>query len=208
MERPEHATPEIDAILRAVEAICRPGSFLNGEERLFVARAAREFRLGETPTNPLLPRAVIDAVRHLAVEPWAITDSHVFEWDVAGLHKLAYLEIVSIVARMAALDAWTDGVGMPAPRLPVTVDRGFPIAVVDRAARTTTAWVPIVGVPRADTAMSALPEEAASIDDLLRTLYLPPELIMATDADSERLLSRPQIELIAARTSSINECVY
>ncbi len=201
-------TPEIDAVLRAVDSICRPGSFLNGEERLFVARATREFRSGSTPSNPLLPRAVVDAVRRLTLEPWSITDSHVFEWDIAGLHKLAYLEIISLVSRMVAVDSWTDGLGLPNARLPVRVDRGFPIAMVDRNARTTSAWVPTVGAPRADTAMSALPEEEASLFDLLRVFYLPMERVAAVDQPSKRLLSRPQIELIAARTSSLNECFY
>lgn len=201
-------TPEIDAVLRAVDSICRPGSFLNGEERLFVARAARDVRAGRQPSNPLLPRAIVDAVRRLTAEPWSVTDSHVFEWDIAGLHKLAYLEIVSIVARMAAVDAWTDGLGLPNARLPTRVDRGFPIAMVDRMARTTTAWVPTVGTPRADTAVSALPEEATSVNDLLHTFYLPGDRIAEVDRPSGRLLSRPQIELIAARTSSLNECFY
>jgi len=201
-------TPEIDAVLRAVDAICRPGSFLNGEERLFVARATREFRAGSTPSNALLPRAVVDAIRRLTLEPWTITDSHVFEWDIAGLHRLAYLEIVSVVARLTAVDCWTDGLGLPNARLPIRIDRGFPIAMVDRTARTTTAWVPTVGAPRADTALSALPEEAASVHDVLAAFYLPMDRVEHVGQPSGRLLSRPQIELIAARTSSLNECFY
>ena len=68
--------------------------------------------------------------------------------------------------------------------------------------------MPTVGAPRADTALSALPEEAASVRDLLTAFYLPMDRVEHVGQPSGRLLSRPQIELIAARTSSLNECFY
>ena len=68
------------------------------------------------------------------------------------------------------------------------------------------AWVPIVGPAGALTVLSALPSEQAARNDVHGPLYLRPEEMQ--DFAYQGVLSRAQMELLAARTSYLNDCRY
>ena len=64
------------------------------------------------------------------------------------------------------------------------------------------------GAPNVIRAMSLVPDCVRQMRQLSDAQYLPMNVLMSTDGDPSRALSRAQIELVAARVSSINECFY
>ncbi len=54
----------------------------------------------------------------------------------------------------------------------------------------------------------ALPREAAAVRALHAGLYLDYDEVLDLKRDPGRTLTRPQMELVAARTSWLNECFY
>ena len=57
--------------------------------------------------------------------------------------------------------------------------------------------------------MSLVPDAVRVMGRLSKVHYLSPGLVAAPDAcEPGRAIDRPQIELIAARVSALNECFY
>jgi len=124
---------------------------------------------------------------------------------VAELGSSPYVELVGVVSRTAAIDAFHRAMGLALPQLPEPI-RGDPTGIDDPSARTGPAWVPMVGGASIVHALSAVPPEAAAQEDMHGPLYLTYEQM--GDLQFARGLSRPQMELVAARTSALNDCFY
>jgi alkylhydroperoxidase family enzyme len=60
--------------------------------------------------------------------------------------------------------------------------------------------------PNVLRALSLVPDEVRGLKDLSAAHYLPMEQVI--DVRAHRLLSRAQMELVAARVSALNECHY
>jgi hypothetical protein len=56
-------------------------------------------------------------------------------------------------------------------------------------------------------AMSLVPEETAGFFDLVEALYMPGK-VMRDFGNEHRAVSHAQSELIAARISALNQCIY
>ena len=80
--------------------------------------------------------------------------------------------------------------------------------MIGDGAKKMNAWLPTVGIALAPTALSALPNEKANKDALNKPLYLADDVIHKYDVEPGRELTRPQMELVAARTSWLNECFF
>ncbi len=132
---------------------------------------------------------------------------HVEAWRSAGQEPLAYVELVSVVAQTSSIDSYRFGLGAEPDPLPAPVD-GRPTGSVDDRATTTNAWVPTVGPAVAPSALSALPEEKATKAGLGGAWYLTDDVIHRYDVEPGRALTRPQMELVAVRTSWLNECFF
>jgi alkylhydroperoxidase family enzyme len=58
-------------------------------------------------------------------------------------------------------------------------------------------------------AMSLVPDAVRAMGRLSEAHYLRPALVALPDAEQPgRAIDRPQVELIAARVSALNECFY
>ena len=90
----------------------------------------------------------------------------------------------------------------------ITAGNGSAVPVVADGAKKMNAWLPTVGIALAPTALSALPNEKANKDALNKPLYLADEVIHKYDVEPGRELTRQQMELVAARTSWLNECFF
>ena len=187
----------------------RPGPTMNADERLAVCREARS-----TPrpsvNNPggahwILTPAELQATRSVAHDAGGINGALVAGWMGHGLDPFRYIEIISIVSQLSAIDHFVAGVGAPPLPLPSPVT-GPPTGRLDDKAAVHTGFVPTAGRAEAPTALSALPDEQAAAMDLHEALYLSPAQMWSNEFDSP--LSRPQMEFVAARTSYLNECVY
>ncbi|MDE0496334.1 MAG: hypothetical protein OXH86_03180 [Acidimicrobiaceae bacterium] len=195
-----------EAIEAAIAAIAGPGSFFTGAERLAMAARARAAR-GLAETGPDLDPVVAEAVDRVAAAAMTSRQSHVQAWTDSGRHVLAYVELVSVVAQTASIDSYRIGLGAELDVLPDAV-AGAPTPDVAEGAVMVNAWVPTVGVALAPTALSALPREKATKAALGAAWYITDKVIHQYDVEPGRELTRPQMELVAARTSWLNECFF
>jgi hypothetical protein len=138
-----------------------------------------------------------------------------------GIDDGAYVEVVSIVAHVTAVDTFARGLGLPPWPLPEPAP-GAPTRYRPAAARRHAAWAPQIsleecGAAEADfvkgapanirLALTLVPDEARSFFDLVAHQYIPGPAM--NDFDREyRAISHAQIELLAGRVSAINQCTY
>ncbi len=198
--------PTEDAIRAALTAISSPGSFFDGAERVALAEHARAAR-GLGAASSSLPPVVADAAARVAAKAMTTRPDHVRAWEQDGRDVLAYVELVSVVAQIAGIDSYRLALGAELDKLPEPVP-GEPTPVVHPDARVMNAWVPTVGIALAPTALSALPNETATKKKLAAEWYLPDDVVHKYDVEPGREITRPQMELVAARTSWLNECFF
>lgn len=194
------------AITNALAAIAKPGSFYTGAERISFAEHAREARGLGTAASPL-PAAEAEAVARVAAEAMTSRSHHVEDWIQTGRDVLAYVELVSVVAQVCGIDSYRIGLGSALDVLPAPVP-GDPAPNVHPDAQKMNAWVPTVGIALAPTSLSALPDEAAPKKALAAAWYITDDVIHKYDVEPGRELTRSQMELVAARTSYLNECFF
>ncbi len=201
------ADGEANQVVRdALRLVLARGSFFTGSERRAIAEHARRARglvVGGTGPSPLLA-AIIERI---AERPWESRHKHVEQWVAAGNDVLSYVEIVSVVSAICAIDSMVIGLGDHVVPLPVG-EIGMPRAVTDTAAAMVDCWVPTVGPASATKALSALPAEMAINRFLQDAWYLSDAAIFDFATNQHGDLDRGQIEYVAARTSEINDCFY
>jgi hypothetical protein len=186
------------------QQLAAPGTWLSGDERVSVAgeaRAARTFADAHTGLDPLLTEAAqsVSAAAHLITREW------VSDLLARGLTVERFVEVVGIVSRLAAIDAYVRGIGSAEEPLPDPV-AGEPTRSRNPDVRLRRAFVPTHPEDGARYALSAVPAEQEARDRLHAQLYLSMEQM--ADLSYQGLLSRAQMELLAARVSLLNNCFY
>jgi len=185
--------------------LASPGAWWTGPERVSIAAEARLAAKGLPPTGTL-PMAATEAARTVASEASSIRPSMIAGWEAAGLDPFAYVEIVGISAIVTALDVAAIGLMRPEKPLP-SGQPGEPSRSKPDGAEVTDGWVPTIGPAWAPEALSAVPAERDAMNTVHGPLYLTMEQML--DLDVERNgMSRAQLELVAARTSMLNDCFY
>ncbi|MEM7284836.1 MAG: hypothetical protein AAF480_00660 [Actinomycetota bacterium] len=185
--------------------LAAPGTSWTGAERVALAghaRAAREG--GRAPDDAALPAGAAEAAARIAAAPH-VDATWLGGLLDAGLSPEAYVEIIGIVGRVSAVDSLMFGVGAQPQPLPVPID-GEPSRATAEGASMNGALAPTVGPPGAPSALSAVPAEVDAMFALHGVLYLSLEEM--ADPTIEKTLTRAQMELIAARTSLLNDCFY
>jgi hypothetical protein len=177
-----------------------PGTWLTGAERVDLISIVRD------------PDAAVDldvptsrAAAAVAHDAASITAESVDGLESGGLARERYVEVVGVVSRVAAIDTYERGLGRP-PRDVPTDRPGEPTRSVVAAARRRAGWVPTVGAIGPPSALSAVAAEAAAQEALHGALYLP--YADMVDLHAERGLTRAQMELVAARVSYLNDCLF
>lgn len=177
---------------------------------------------GEHDTCSQLPADAIEAIHRLKTDAGRITEKWLRGITDGPLGEERYVEIVAVVAMVTALDTFDRSLGRTLQELPQPV-AGEPTRVRPVGAKRDIAWVatldpanmatgdlnPFVvhGDKNIHRGVSLVPQEVFNFFDLDVELYLRDEEIR--DFDTEyRAISHAQIELIAARASSINACFY
>ncbi len=189
-----------DEFRREWGRLASPGPTWTGAERVAIGAAARSEGVGD----PGLPDAAVEAAHRLYHHPASPTS----EWVEAVADTLGmahYVELVGVVARLAAVDGFHRALGLPLEPLPEVIG-GDPTGEIDDRATPGAAWVPMVGGSSIVGALSMVPPEAAAQEQLHGPMYLTYQQM--ADFDFRRGLHRSQIELVAARASAINECFY
>ncbi|WP_164701205.1 hypothetical protein [Modestobacter sp. KNN46-3] len=184
--------------------LAAPGTWLSGEERVAVARearAARTFADAHTELEPVL----VEAAQSVSAAANLITREWVADLLTRGMTIEQYVEVVGIVSRVAAVDAYVRGVGSAEEALPDS-EPGEPTRRRNIDVRPRAAFVPTDPEDGARYALSAVPAEESARDQLHAQLYLStPQM---ADLTHQNELSRAQMELLAARVSFLNDCFY
>ncbi len=169
---------------------------------------------------------VIDVIHRMMNDSARLTPSWYERTIESGLSEPAYVEAVAVVVTAVAVDTFHCGMGMPLPELP-PAQPGEPSRDLPGVARKRFSWVPTVPpreagedlrhawwpdgdegyVPRIHQALSLVVDEVIAFRALAEALYLPAGALMDFGA-GPRAISRPQMELLAARISALNECFY
>jgi hypothetical protein len=230
-------------LMQALEAawltLAAPGTWWTGAERIAIAAEARRAqscvlcRRRKDALSPYsvegthdslgeLPAEAAEAIHRLATDAGRITEKWVRHLADGPLGEERYVEIVSVVAIITALDTFDRALGRPLRPLPQSV-AGQPRRHRPAGARRALAWVstlapqdvapgdpnpfPAHGDKNIHRALSLVPEEVFNFFDLDVELYLKDHEIRDFSREY-RAISHRQIELIAGRASALNKCYY
>jgi hypothetical protein len=215
---------EIQEALRKEWAfLAAPGTWWSGAERVAIAAEARRAMLESLSEQRLRDQAV--AGERTASRPASILGEHVTavvgavaadsplitaEW-VAGLADdgvslPAYAEIIGIVARLSAVDLFHRALGMPLEPLPEPRP-GEPSRTPPPSDLVVgKSFVPMSRMVSIPQTVSLVPPETVAWQELSDALYMTFDEM--ADPGFRRALHRTQIELVAGRTSQVNECFY
>lgn len=180
------------------------GARWTGAERVAMIRDARATRDGESPSGDL-DGVATRAVQAVAARPASIRKHWVDSIIADGMEPASYVELVAVVSRTVAIDTTVESLGLDREPPPGPV-AGEPTDEIDSRAGRVKAWVPMVGGASITQALSLVPAENAELERLHGALYLTFEEM--ADPRPDKALTRPQMELVAARTSAFNECFY
>ena len=208
------------ALRRSWADIGRPGTWWTGHERVAIAAVARAERIqrNEPPwrrdhSRPLLaplPEKAVEAARKIGADP-----SHLDrEWAagvVAELGDAPYVELASVVVTTVAADAFCEAMGIEHEPLSQP-GSGEPTRERPEGMGDIGAWVPVQVVEwrRANVAraLSLVPEGVRTFFRMVVAMYSGTGTDFTEMVWDHRPLARPQVELIAARVSALNQCFY
>lgn len=170
-----------------------------------------------------LPLEAIDAVHRIVTDQSRISAGYVDQNEAAGLSKAAYVELVGIVVTVLSIDEFHRAMGMSLERLP-DAQSGEPDQYLPVQAKEGTGFVPMIpqdgatgkeadlwgprGTANVIRALSLAPNALRDWIPVGNAQYLTFEGMGNFDKPEGRSLNRMQIELIAGRVSSMNECFY
>jgi hypothetical protein len=161
-------------------------------------------------------------VHRIRTDPGRLTKAWHDGVMASGLADAQYVEIVGVVATVVGADTFARAVGAPRAQLPEPVP-GEPLRRRPAGATDQGAWVPMIApedtrgpeadlygearfVPNLRRALSLVPAEARGFAELTSSHYFAIDDMM--NLTRQRALTRPQIELLAARVSALNQCFY
>jgi hypothetical protein len=169
-----------------------------------------------------LPAPAIEVIHRVRSDAGRLTERWYQGVIASGLDEGAYVEIIAVLATTVAVDSFTHALG-PAPHKLPAPRPGAPSRRQPRGAKKSLAWVATLApedVTAADgdlyaglaavnihRALSLVPAEVIAFFDLDAVQYLPDSGLRDYGREY-RAISHPQIELLAARVSAINGCVY
>lgn len=208
----------------AAAALAQPGDWLTGPQRVAVwaeARAAVTDPLdrarraaispaaveGRHPATADLPAAAVEVVHRVASDPGRLTRAWADD-AMAELGEEAYAELVGVTGIAFVLDRFRLAIGQPLRPLPTPV-AGEPARIRPDDVGDVGAWVAqTVHKARANVsrALSLVPCTNQAWRILVDSHYTRGAEFYRLVWD--RPLSRPQVELVAARTTSLHECFY
>lgn len=206
-----------------IAAWAEPGDWWTGSERLTMVAEVRRARTSDElppwirptsvdglvdPDHPL-PPAAIDAIWRLTNHSATLTAEWYRETIDAGITPEQYVELVSVVATANCLDVFAAAIGTESLPLPGPAE-GQPSRTPVPETAVRSHWVPTADVGGANVG-KALTSVPVAVDAWLRlseAQYVPKTALLGDLNWSRGNLDRMQVELLAARTSLLNECFY
>lgn len=177
---------------------------------------------GDHDSSGELPEHLVEIIHRVRSDASRINESWVHGLSAQGVSEEQYVELIGVVATTIALDTFKAAALQPLDPLPQPV-AGEPSRHRPSGAKRNLAWVatlapedvseedlnPYRGPYAANIhrAMSLVPEEVSGFFDLVENFYLPSSQ-MRDFGNEFRAITHAQSELIAARLSAINRCIY
>jgi hypothetical protein len=163
-----------DALSTACLALCEPGVWWTGAERVKIAgetRAARSCSLCSKRKVALSPHATpgshdaasdlsesaIEAIHRIVSDPGRLSQAWYQRTTSSGLSDAAYVELLSVVAITTAVDTFDRASGAPLRPLPAPLP-GMPTQQRPAGAKPGLGWIPMLA-----------PEDVTSDDPPLYT---------------------------------------
>ena len=173
-----------------------------------------------------LPDDVVEVIHRVATDPGRLMEPWYRGLLADGMKDTEYVETIGVLVTVVSIDTFARSIGMEPPALPEPV-AGEPAHHRPAGAKQGGAWVPWVSpgdLTQRETdeglygeggpfigyirrALSLVPVEAVGFFDLVEHQYLPGRE-MRNFGEEYRAITHPQIELIAARISVLNQCLY
>lgn len=234
-----------DAIQGAWSRLGEPGTWWTGAQRLAIAAETRHapncglcvarkqavsaaMIAGQHDRAVCLPDAAIEAIHRIRTDSGRLG----FGWyqSVIGteLTEEHYVELLSVLVTVVAVDTFHRTAGLPLPALPL-VKAGEPTRRRPAGARSGLAWMPTLapedrtaddpdlyldhpgprqrGGGNVHRALSLVPSSMIDWWNMFETMYLPAPA-MRDFSREYRAISHAQIEMLAARVAALNQCVY
>ena len=226
---------DIDTVhSKQLNQLGNPGSWGTGSQRLAIAQAVRnasyaaglqEANVQDIPdSDTKLPDIVHEFVQKLSVSPKDVLEDTYDKVQKTGLSDEEYVEIVGIVSRVACMDVFARGIGVPLRPLPKPQE-GEPTRHRPKTAKREMAWVPTIpnlpegGKDASDLygegyktyivrGLSLIPDEVRMHLELEECQYLPMGNIFIPDYQHHQGFTRAQCEVVAGRVSALNECFF
>ena len=204
------------------ERIAEPGEWWTGKERIAIVEEVRKAR-DNAPSKKAQSLSDLSIEASPVISPlvteivWKVTNNaHEIEekWAKEAITLIGegkYSELVSLVVNIVPVDIFCLLLGRPVVSLPVPKN-GKPTKSVPEGLSDGGAFLPWhtenwVG-PNVARALSFVPKDNALRMKLVESMYAGADKFISMIWDDNEPLSRSQVEIIAARTSSINECFY
>lgn len=172
----------------------------------------------------MLADKVVDAVHRMTTDAARLTRAWIDEAVDDTFTHGHYVEAVSVVVSVFCIDSFHRALGLALEPLPEPKP-GEPSRYRPPGAAIDVAWVPMLlpetlTEPEADIfggqpqmanvirAMSLIPDAVRQLGAQSAVQYVDLPNVRNFESTGQLSLSRPQIELVAARTSAINDCFY
>ena len=170
-----------------------------------------------------LPPLAVDAVHRIITDQSRITRTYIEDNVEQGLSKGAYVELVGLVVATFSIDEFHRALGLPLQALPKPVPGDITRYTPEHLSEDI-GFVPTVAPdgdvgPEADLwpngrsanvirALTLVPDALRDWRSIGSAQYLSFKQMENMGQEEGRALNRMQIEMIAGRVSSINECFY
>ena len=185
-----------------------PGTWFTAAENIAIAEEARAADEARRGSSPLLSDAQRDHIARIVNDPAATTNADYEACLAAGVTDAEYVETVGVVACVIALDRFARALGRQPTQLPAA-QRGEPSLERPDDVGADGAFVPMTVPyrgPNVARALSLVPDTQLTFLGLTRAMYSGDRFGNLVWEDEP--LARPQVELLAARVSALNECFY
>ena len=211
------------AIATATEALAAPGDWLTGPQRRAAVDEVRDARTNELDqrrrdaispnavaeghaATDLLPAEAVEVLHRISSDPGRLSQTWANEM-IEALGEGTYTELVGIAATTAVVDMFSSANGKGDAAIGSAAEgdpaRGVPDDVGDVGAWVSQSFETMANVSRS---LSLVPVTNGPWTQLVQALYSRGPEFMNLEWD--RGLSRPQVELVASRTTAELECFY
>jgi hypothetical protein len=212
------------ALSAAAASLVAPGDWLTGEQRRAAATQVRDARtneLDERRREAISPNAApgahtaidelsaeaVEVVHRIASDPGRLTRSWADE-IIAVLGEEAYTELVGVAACAMVVDMFSWAMHDNEAALG-SASQGVPTNERPEDVGDVGAWVSqstASGTANVSRSLSLVPVTNSAWIGLVQAMYSRGPGFL--DLEWDRALSRPQVELVAARTTAELECFY